>query len=302
MRGLRAGHAFVAVDGWATPALFEFGASSGGRTATMGDTVNAGAPVTLHVRSNAPPGSRIVVRRGQTVVAERSDAEFDLDVGADAAVYTASVWLGSRVDGPPWIAANPIYVRANTAAAALRPGDGTAGLRVGDVPAASRQPVRSLLDGRSLAGWSPEYDPSSGAALDVVPLVTGARVRLRYGLAGGAAVGQYSAAAVSTDNGVGGATGIAMSLRADGPLRISVQVRAEVAGAAPERWQRSVYVDAEDSETMVSFADMRPVGETHTPTPPVNGIRTIMFVVDTTNSAPGASGQLWIGNPRLIRD
>lgn len=305
MRGLRSGHVFVAVDGWATPASFVFDGVSAGRTVHMGDTLNASAPMTLRVRSNAPPGARVLLRRDQTVIAERSEAEFDLDVGTAPGVYTAMVRLDSRVEGPPWVVANPIYVRAATSAGAQDRDDARPTTRRDGVSAAGTsavQSVRSLFDGRTLAGWSPEYDSTSGALVDLVPLVNGARVRLRYGLAGGGAVGQYSAAAVSTESGVGGATGLSVSLRADVPIRISVQVRAEVAGAAPERWQRSVYVDVQEAERIIRFADMRPVGETHTPTPPPDSVRTIMFVLDTTNSAPGASGQLWIGNPRLIRD
>lgn len=296
MRGLRAGHVFVAVDGWAQPAAFTFEAVASGQTTGMGGSLRAGAPVTLRVHTNAPAGTRTVVRRGTTIIAERAESQFDLDVGADPGVYTAHVRFDSHVGGPPWIAGNPIYVRASSPSSAERE----------RAPLSSRtagmQTVRALFDGRGLNGWSREYDPSSASAIDVVPLVTGARVRLRYGLAGGADVGQYSAAAVSLENGVAGASGLAVSLRADGPLRISVQVRAEVPGAAPERWQRSLYVDAQEAERVIRFDDMRPVGNTHSATPPLDGVRAIMFVVDTTNSSPAASGQLWIGSPRVVRE
>jgi hypothetical protein len=129
--------------------------------------------------------------------------------------------------------------------------------------------------------------------------VAGNRIRLRYGLAGGAAVGQYAAAAVATPRGVDAANGVAFVVRAEEPMRISVQVRAEVAGSAPERWERSVYVDATDAERVVRFDQMKPVGVTHTQTPPPAGVRAIMFVVDTTNSKPGTSGRLWLGDVRL---
>ena len=83
-------------------------------------------------------------------------------------------------------------------------------------------------------------------------------------------------------------------------MRISVQVRAEVAGAPPERWERSVYVDAVEQTRVVRFDEMTPVGTTHALRPPKAAVRAIMFVVDTTNSRPGVSGQLWLGNVRLI--
>ena len=48
------------------------------------------------------------------------------------------------------------------------------------------------------------------------------------------------------------------------------------------------------------FADMTPIGVTDEPRPPKANVRAIMFVVDTTNTRPGASGRLWIGDPRLL--
>ena len=82
-------------------------------------------------------------------------------------------------------------------------------------------------------------------------------------------------------------------------MRISIQVRAEVPNAPPERWQRSIYIDAIDSERSVVFDDMRPVGVTHTPRAVPENIRAILFIVDTTNTKPGASGRIWIKNVRL---
>ena len=82
-------------------------------------------------------------------------------------------------------------------------------------------------------------------------------------------------------------------------MRLSIQVRADVPNAPPERWQRSIYVDATERDQSVSFADMRPVGVTHTPRAVTKNVRAIMFIVDTTNSKPGASGRIWLKNVRL---
>ena len=114
-------------------------------------------------------------------------------------------------------------------------------------------------------------------------------------------MGQYAAAAVDTPRGAADADGVRFLVRGDAPMRISLQVRAEVAGFQPERWERSVYLDATESERTVRFSDMHPVGMTHSPTPPAGAIRSIMFVVDTTNSLPGSSGRLWLGAARLVR-
>ena len=53
-----------------------------------------------------------------------------------------------------------------------------------------------IFDGRPADGWRVEHDPTSLAAVDVAPIVGGAELRFRYGLAGGAPVGQVAALAV----------------------------------------------------------------------------------------------------------
>jgi hypothetical protein len=290
---LRAGRSYVSIDGWASPPAFEFTASNAAVTVREGDRIDAGSPVTLHVRSNAPGGYATQVWRGSQLLTERSEREIDIDAGAEPGVYTVQVVRPNGAGLPAWITSNPIYVGrgAHRAISSSEPAQGPAPL----VAAAGG----ALFDGQTLTGWSYEADANSLAVVDVAPLVAGNRIRLRYGLAGGAAVGQYAAAAVATPRGVDAANGVAFVVRAEEPMRISVQVRAEVAGSAPERWERSVYVDATDAERVVRFDQMKPVGVTHTQTPPPAGVRAIMFVVDTTNSKPGTSGRLWLGDVRL---
>jgi len=166
--------------------------------------------------------------------------------------------------------------------------------------AQQRKDLRSLFDEKTTNGWSFESDSTSLAVIDVAKMTEGARLRLRYGLSGGSAVGQYAAAAVETAQGVESADAVAFTARAEKPMRIAVQVRAEVAGSAPERWERSVFVDTTDGERVVRFSEMTPVGTTHTRNVPQPGVRAVMFVVDTTNTKPGASGSLWLGNVRLV--
>ncbi len=287
--GIRLGHAYVAVDGWASPAAFTFHATRGERRIAAGDAMLAGEPLALEVRSNAPAGWLAIVWRGSERIAERAEQAFELTVPGEPAVYSVEVRRPGHDGQPAWLISNPIYVRAP------QPSTGT----VPAVPVFTD--TQSLFDGRTMAGWSWEGDSTSQASVDLAPLVTGPRVQLRYGLSGGAKVGQYAAAAVHTPGGAGGADGVRFLVRADGPMRISVQVRAEVPGAEPERWERSVYVDASDAARTVRFADMRPVGTTHSQTPPTGDIRSVMFVVDTTNSRPGSSGRLWLGEVRLVK-
>jgi hypothetical protein len=286
--GVRAGHVYVAVEGWATPPAFELRATRQSSSGAAGDRLDPGAPITLYVRSNAPPGFETLVWRDRELLTERSEPAFELPVGDGPGLYVVEVRKPNSPGLPAWITSNPIYVRQPAPSSPPPP------MSAVDLPGGS------LFDGKTTAGWSYESDRSSLAVIDVAPLVSGARVRLRYGLSGGASVGQYAAAAVGTPHGVDAADGVAFAVRAEAPMRISVQVRAEVPGAAPERWEKSVYVDATEQPRIVRFDQMTPVGTTHTPRPPKAAVRALMFVVDTTNSKPGASGRLWIGNVRLI--
>ena len=288
LAGIRAGHVFLAVDGWASPAALQFTASAGSRTAQAGDVIAPGEPVTLHVRSNAPSGFVTVVWRNADVLETRPEAEFELPVGSSAAVYSVEVRASSAPTAPAWITSNPVYVGQPSPVPSPR------------VAPNADASARSLFDGQTTEGWSWEADGTSRAVVDVTPFIDATRLRLRYGLSGGADIGQYAAAAVGTSDGVNSADGVRFEVRAEHPMRISVQVRAEVPGAPPERWERSVYVDASEQPRYVRFDEMTPVGKTHAPRPPKVDVRAIMFVVDTTNSEPGVSGRLWLRRVHLL--
>ncbi len=82
-------------------------------------------------------------------------------------------------------------------------------------------------------------------------------------------------------------------------MRISLQLR-DAAGA---RWQRSVYVDAVAQERTVYFDDVLPVAYAGSMKgsmkAPLTDIRSVLFVVDTVNTPPGASARIWIQKPRF---
>jgi hypothetical protein len=135
--------------------------------------------------------------------------------------------------------------------------------------------------------------------LDVAPRVGGSELRLRYGLSGGDVLGQVAALVFETPNGTAPHNRVTFTVRAERPMRISVQLRAADVGGEAERWQRSVYVDTFDQERTVYFDDVTPVGATQTWKPDFTGVRGILFVVDTTNTKPGTSGRLRIKSAAL---
>jgi hypothetical protein len=96
-------------------------------------------------------------------------------------------------------------------------------------------------------------------------------------------------------NGIGNFDRVSFDVRSDRPMRMSVQIRDKTA----DRWQRSIYVDGPRQGHSVLLDDFRAVGITHAVTPRNEDLRTVLFVVDTTNTKPGTSGTVWISDARV---
>ncbi len=287
LRAIRNGHLYVAVDGVATPPSFEFTATNARGTVRQGDELAAGGRVTLRVRSNAPPGFTTTVWSGNTVLSgDHHEQAFDVDAPEAPAVFWVEVRSTGGSEAVPWIRSNAIYLRGPDAVVrpTIRP------------PASMNQPI---FDGTSAGSWRVEHDTTSVAALEVAPLPSGSELRFRFGLSGGSKVDQTAAFVYDTPNGVAANDRITFTARAEHPMRISVQLRGGAGEAAGERWQRSVFLDTAEQDHTVYFEDVMPVGETHTFRPPLAAVRSMLFVIDTTNTKPGASGRIWIKRAAL---
>jgi predicted metal-dependent phosphoesterase TrpH len=284
-RAIRAGHLYTALDSVAAPPSLEFTATNTRGAARAGDELAAGGPVTLHVRSNAPAAFTTIVWNGPTVLGPNHH-EQDFTVGAPdgPGVYWVEVRSSNRTQDVAWLTSNPVYVR-----------DAGASTKLPGRPPATIS--RAIFDGRSVAGWRVEHDPTSLAAVDPAPIVGATELRYRFGLAGGPLVGQVAALVVDTPGGVAAADRVTFTMRAEQPMRLSVQVRAGDGGS--DRWARSVYLDASDQEHTVYFDDMVPMGQTGTLKPGLSSVRSLLFVVDTTNTKPGASGRVWMKRAAL---
>jgi len=64
MQAIRRGHAYVAIDGRATPPAFQFTAANARGAAGAGDALESGGSVTLRIRSNAPSSFEIRLAKG----------------------------------------------------------------------------------------------------------------------------------------------------------------------------------------------------------------------------------------------
>jgi hypothetical protein len=209
---------------------------------------------------------------------------------AGAGVYWVEIRNTARRAQLSWIRSNPIYVWD------IKP----------SAPLPEATPVReraAMFDGTSAIGWRVEHDSASLAAVETAASAGGSEIRFRFGLAGGDAPHRVAALAYDTPNGTIPYDRIAVTIRAERPMRISVQLRAgdDQGNASRERWQRTIYVDTTAQERTVSLTDLMPVGETHTFRPVYGSIRSILFVVDATNTKPGDSGRIWIRKAELQR-
>ncbi len=121
-------------------------------------------------------------------------------------------------------------------------------------------------------------------------------VELAFRLAGGDRTGQYTALGIGVGKALTERRHLAFAARASRPMRISVQARQPQSG---DRWQRSIYLDSESRDIIVPFDEMTPVGSG----PPFDPALadTLLFVVDTTNTAPGTEGSFTIENLRVER-
>ena len=158
---------------------------------------------------------------------------------------------------------------------------------------------RPLFDGRTTKWWRTETDPTSVAALDVADTLSGAELRMAYGLSSGTSTGQYASLAVELPDGAAPYDRVTFTARSEQPLRILVQFQP--LGRA-EGWQRSVYLDAIEPGAHGSFrrgdADRTAAARSH---PDAKNIHDILFVVDTTHAKPGTSSRLWLKSAALQR-
>ena len=261
---LRRGAVYTAVDAIASPATLEFTAVSR----------------TLTVRTNASSGGTIVLRKDGRILAQQPLPALTIEAPGEG-TYRVEVYLDAAPGNPPipWIVSNPVYLRSD--------GWGSPS------PVDLRPPTIT----RSMQGgpWHTEKDDGSTAQVRQDNYPTGP-VELTFRLAGGDRTVQYTALGIGVGKALTERRHLAFAARASRPMRISVQARQPQSG---DRWQRSIYLDSESRDIIVPFDEMTPVGSG----PPFNPALadTLLFVVDTTNTAPGTEGSFTIENLRVER-
>ena len=240
--------------------------------------------IELHMDSNAPPGSRIELLRNGTVIETFTDKTVRHTVPGTPVVYRVEIRLPGAPGSPPvpWVVTNQIYVRAADLTAVSR---GEAAV------------TAPLYDDGDAPGWRMETSPRSQAALDVVRMVAGTELLLRWALGGTLSESPFAAFVTDAGPSLANYDRLLFTARADRPTRLSVQFRS----ANGDRWRRSVYIDDTSRLVTVFFDDVRPAGVTAQRRLPVKDVRDVLFVVDTVNAKPGTSGQIWIDDVKYGR-
>jgi hypothetical protein len=278
LSAIRNGHVYTAIDAVASPPYFEFSAAHGGRSARQGEVIEtSGGAVSFAVRSNAPQGATVVLRRDGRMFARGSGPVAMFESASGHGTYRVEIEAPDAA-GMAWIFSNPIYVRP-----------AGWGREMPSVPAVA-------TDSSSIEGGPWHTEHSEGSTARFAQPDSRSPVEFSYQLAPGDRAGQYAALAISVGAGLGNRMRLAFRTHADRPMRISVQARRPGSG---ERWQRSIYLDTEPRDAVVPFAEMTPAGTNAGFDPKLAD--TILFVVDTTNTPPGASGRFTVGELRVER-
>jgi hypothetical protein len=165
-------------------------------------------------------------------------------------------------------------------------------------------PSRSEILGAGPAAWGVEHAANAAARVEPAGAASAvgeaSPIRLVYALAPGARASQY-AALVASDVGVlSWASWLRLRLSADRPMRVSLQLREPTGGDSARRWQRSLVVGPEPSTLIVPMSAFLPIEDASGPVP-VTRVRSVLLVVDTTNTAPGQAGQVTVHEIRAER-
>jgi hypothetical protein len=260
-------YSIVRAIGW--PATLDFTAEAAGRTVGPGGRLAAGA-ITFRARVPEASEARLTLFANGVPIAT-GQGSLTSAAAVDDGVYRIEASLTDAA--VPWLVSNPIYV-------------GPAPDPPSDTPPLAAATSRLVLEPG--AAWAIEHDPASNGSATV----EAAQLRFDFTLGPGIPAGQFAALTTS----VGGETGfdrLQFVARAAEPMRLSVQARLPPGGEG-QRWRRSVYIDDTPRLIVIRLEDLQPVDAGTTQRPLVSHVRGVLFVVDTVNTSPGASGTIWL--------
>jgi hypothetical protein len=249
----------------------------------------------IHVRASGPVGTEILLLKDGVEAARASAPVLDHTAPPVPGVYRVEVQVPTAPGRPPvpWIVSNPIYVG--------RPATGPAAGMPVAVPSGGGESMQ-YADG-PLGAWRIESNERSRGAIDVVSgRGGGEQVLFRFALGGTRSESPFVAMVMPAGADLANYRRLTFVARASRPMRASVQLRigGRGSGVAEQRWQKSVFVGTDAATISVPFSSMtRRAGGAEQLD--LAGVDSVLFVVDTVNTALGQSGQLWIDDVRYTR-
>ncbi len=170
----------------------------------------------------------------------------------------------------PWVLTNPVTAPAPRAAPAILPH--ASGVHVAPE-------------------WRIEKDPSSTGTVSVAD----GKVSVTYELRHGERASQFVALAGDLAAGVAPEQ-VVFDGESASPMRVSVQLRFP---RSERRWVKSTYLDARRRTIVVPVGEMAAAERDAGTMPDPSAARSLLFVVDLTNAAPGSRGSFTVSNVRL---
>jgi hypothetical protein len=283
---LRTGRTWTVVSAFAGPAAAHLTAHTAAASAVMGQTLAALPDEPLEITASVEQASQ------SRVSLWHNDREVAAGFGsvtyhgvADPGAYRAEATLTGFT--MPWIVTNPIYVEAPAPAGPQK-------------QAATTPPADDVVKHLTASGeWAVEHGPSSGGS---VARASDQDLRFTFHIGTERPGLEFAALAASMGDASESFDRIEFIGSASAPMRVLVQFRLP-GGVDGERWSRSVYLDPTPRAITVRMTDVTPVGFTPVPTrrPVVARVKSILFVLDTLNTAPGSRGDIVLRDVRLAR-
>lgn len=235
------------------------------------------SPAVLHVTASASQLEASVPGAPQAIVSVWNQGR---EVGSGAGRVLANLttpgqyrvevrWPGREV---PWMMSAPVFVTPPMTAPATAP----------DAPALGQ--VIALAPS---GPWVVEHHPATTAS----QTSTGAGNTFTFAFNNQNA-GQFAALVHPLDPSQAFEE-IHLTVRADRPRRLSVQVRLPGPGEG-ERWVRSVFADETPRQIRVRLEDFEPADRPTSRRPVAARLQSLLFVVDEPHTVRGASGRLEI--------
>jgi hypothetical protein len=291
LTALRNGRLYSVIDGLASPGALSFTATSGARTAHIGDDLAIAGDVQLRASVHAAPGTTIALLKNGERIHEVTDGILEMNGGTDPAAYRVEAYVRDGPGGPPvpWIVSNPIY------AVLSRPAPRT----IAEAAPSSRIPARvteaTVASGRSDRSelTAPPRDPRARRIAGQPPMAW------TFALSPGTPSGQFAAIQIPITGGVAAFDRVRFRVSSPTPLRAWVQLRAPVGNT--ERWGTTFYTDAAGRLVDLPLRAFIPIGVTSSQQPPLDRVDTLLFVVDTLNFLPGATGSMVLSEIAFVR-